>query len=97
MIENLETLAALARQRTMVRTATSLRISQSAVSKRIASLEQAYGQKLIERSGKNVILTAAGVRLVARVRPHVAGIREALKSPADEQRRYRITISHPGR
>jgi len=86
MIENLETLAALARFGTMLKTGTALRISQSAVSKRIATLEHTYGQKLIERSGKNVVLTKAGTEMVEKVRPLLAEIRGALKAQVIESR-----------
>ena len=49
MIENLETLIALSKTGTMMEASTSLRISQSAVSKRIAALERYYDRDLIER------------------------------------------------
>ncbi len=52
MIENLETLVQLSITGTMMETATRLKISQSAVSKRIASLEGYYDRKLVERHGR---------------------------------------------
>ncbi|MEM7217924.1 MAG: LysR family transcriptional regulator [Pseudomonadota bacterium] len=75
MIEHLETLVALSRTGTMMETATTLSISQSAVSKRIATLERHYDRKLIERQGRRVVLTASGVRLVERVGPLVSELR----------------------
>ena len=49
MVENLETLLALSRAGTMIEASTELRISQSAVSKRIAALENYYDRKLIQK------------------------------------------------
>lgn len=57
MIENLETLVVLSRTGTMMETATVLKISQSAVSKRIDALERYYDRDLIERHGRRVVLT----------------------------------------
>ena len=75
MIENLETLITLAKTGTMLETATVLKVSQSAVSKRIAALERHYDRQLVERSGRRVVLTAEGTRLVEKVAPLVAELR----------------------
>ena len=94
MLTNLETLATLAEAGTMTRTATQLRITQSAVSKRIAALEQQVGEKLIEPAGRKVRLTAFGIRLLDRTRPHLAAMREALlEEAAPQQGRLVIAIS----
>jgi DNA-binding transcriptional LysR family regulator len=75
MIENLETLVALSKAGTMMEASTALRISQSAVSKRIASLERYYDRELIERHGRRVVLTHHGIRLVERVTPLLSELR----------------------
>ena len=75
MIENLETLVALSKAGTMMEASTALRISQSAVSKRIASLERYYDRELIERHGRRVVLTHHGTRLVERVTPLLSELR----------------------
>ncbi len=75
MIENLETLVALSKEGTMMEASTALRISQSAVSKRIANLERYYDRKLIERHGRRVALTSHGTRLVERVTPLLSELR----------------------
>lgn len=75
MIENLETLVALSKTGTMMETSTNLRISQSAVSKRIAALERYYDRKLIERHGRRVVFTHHGTRLVERVTPLLSELR----------------------
>ena len=81
MIENIETLSALSEAGTMTKAATRLRISQSAVSKRIDVLENALGRKLVEPVGRRVRLTAAGIQLLEKTAPFMAALREAV---ADE-------------
>ena len=75
MIENLETLVTLSKSRTMVEASTALKISQSAVSKRIAVLERYYDRDLIERHGRRVVLTHHGTRLVEHVAPLLSELR----------------------
>lgn len=78
MIEQLEALAALAAEGTMGKAGTRLRISQSAVSKRVATLEGHLRRKLIEPQGRRVVLTLAGVRLLQRVGPLLDELRSAM-------------------
>lgn len=75
MIENLETLVTLSKTGTMLETSTVLKVSQSAVSKRIAALERYYDRKLIERQGRRVVLTGHGTRLVEKVTPLISELR----------------------
>ncbi len=75
MIENLETLVTLSKTGTMMETSTVLKISQSAVSKRIAVLERYYDRPLIERDGRRVVLTHHGTRLVEKVTPLISELR----------------------
>jgi DNA-binding transcriptional LysR family regulator len=75
VIENLETLVTLAKTGTMIETSTVLKISQSAVSKRIAALERYYDRALIERHGRRVVLTHQGTRLVEKVTPLLSELR----------------------
>lgn len=76
MIENLETLLALSRTGTMMEASTELRISQSAVSKRIAALEKYYDRKLIQKKGRRVELTQHGQRLVDKISPVLSELRD---------------------
>jgi len=76
VIENLETLLALARNGTMLEAATELRISQSAVSKRIAALEKFYDRKLIQKKGRRVELTQHGQQLVDKISPILSELRD---------------------
>ena len=75
MIEHLETLVTLSKSGTMMETSTVLKISQSAVSKRIDTLERHYGRPLIERRGRRVVLTHHGTRLVEKVTPLLSELR----------------------
>ena len=78
MIANIEALATLSELGTMTRAATRLRVTQSAVSKRIAALESQLGQKLVEPAGRGVRLTSYGVRLLDKTGPFMASLKEAL-------------------
>lgn len=82
MIENLETLLALSRTGTMLEASTELRVSQSAVSKRIAVLERYYNRKLIQKKGRRVELTQHGKQLVDRVSPILSELRDIFVAEA---------------
>lgn len=69
MFDNIETFLALAKKGKMGAAATHLRISQSAVSKRIAALELELNRELIEKEGRNVRLTAYGEQFATRITP----------------------------
>ncbi len=76
MIENMETLLVLSRTGTMMEASTELRISQSAVSKRIAALENYYDKHLIQKKGRRVELTQHGKRLVHKISPILSELRD---------------------
>lgn len=86
MIENLETLLALSRTGTMLEASTELRVSQSAVSKRIAVLERYYNRKLIQKKGRRVELTQHGKQLVDRVSPILSELRDLFVQEASAAR-----------
>lgn len=78
MIECLEALIALSEQGTMQRVAKNLFITQSAVSKRIAQLEEHYREKLIKRAGRKVVLTQKGHQITEKSRALVADYHQLL-------------------
>lgn len=78
-LERVQALLALAEHGTTARAATALRITQSAVSKRIAALEAELGYRLVEREGRRVRLNARGERLCLRVRGPLADLKAALR------------------
>jgi DNA-binding transcriptional LysR family regulator len=84
MLDGIEALIALEKFGTVSEAATRLRLTQSAVSKRIHALQNTVGYKLVEPHGRRVRLTASGLRLLERARPLVADLR-ALATPADGQ------------
>ncbi len=87
MIENLETLLELRKQGTMTKVSAVLRISQSAVSKRIATIEHYYGTKLVEKSGRNVSLTSEALNLVEKLGPLLVELREALREKREPDKK----------
>lgn len=78
MLDQLDALRALHETGTTRRAAARLRITQSAVSKRIAVLEARVGVALLERHGRNARLTPAGVRLLEEALPLVRALEERL-------------------
>jgi DNA-binding transcriptional LysR family regulator len=88
MLDAIEALAALEQLGTISEAAVRLRLTQSAVSKRLRALEDAVGFRLVEPDGRRVRLTARGVEFVQRARPLVAELR-ALTGPASG-----LSISH---
>ncbi|MES2640138.1 MAG: LysR family transcriptional regulator [Myxococcota bacterium] len=78
MLDQLDALRALHEAGTTRRAATRLRITQSAVSKRIAALEVRVGAPLLERHGRNARLTPAGLRLLEDALPLLRALEERL-------------------
>ncbi|MYD44583.1 MAG: LysR family transcriptional regulator [Gammaproteobacteria bacterium] len=94
MIKNLETLVQLAQTGTMKETATRMNISQGAVSKRIAAIENYYGKKIIERHGRRVELTQHGRKLVDRTMPLLQEVRSVfLEDTALQSGRIIVGVS----
>src|SRR5262245_60415249 len=80
MLDGVDALIALERFGTVSEAAIRLRLTQSAVSKRIQALQRAVGCELVERVGRRLRFTAAGVEFLERARPLVADLR-GLTSP----------------
>ena len=87
MISYIEALEALAQEGTMIRAGTRLRLTQSAISKRIQALEDELRQPLIEKRGRRVALTPQAVQFLEKTRPlflgsasNSQGVAEALRS-----------------
>ncbi len=68
MVEGIEALLALERTGTISEAAAQLRLTQSAVSKRIQALENELKFKLIEPEGRRVRLTSKGVLFLNKAR-----------------------------
>jgi len=83
-LAHVEALAAFAEAGTMTRAAVRLRLTQSAVSKRIAALEAEVGRALVRREGRRATLTSEGSALLERVGPLLAQIRDAVERESPE-------------
>ncbi|MCX4775714.1 LysR family transcriptional regulator [Streptomyces sp. NBC_01264] len=74
------------------RAATTLSISQQALSKRIARLESALGAELFDRGGHGVRLTEAGRRFLEPARGALAAADRALAAVREERRPLRVDV-----
>ncbi len=77
-MDRLEALEAVLREGTMARAAVRLRITTSAVSKRLAALERELGRPVLRRDGRRVLLTPEGRRILEATSPLVARLRETM-------------------
>ena len=75
MWDGIDALIALEKFGTVTEAATRLRLTQSAVSKRIRALQGAVGFPLVEPDGRRVRLTPGAIGLLERARPLVAELR----------------------
>jgi len=75
MLAGIDALIALEKFGTVSEAAIRLRLTQSAVSKRIQALQRAIGLKLVEPDGRRLRLSAAAIDFLERARPLVADLR----------------------
>jgi len=94
-LQQLEALQAVAAEGTTAKAAARLRVTQSAVSKRVAALEVAVGGVLLEPHGRGVRLTPAAKRLLESASPLLASLRDVVASVArsDERAPLRVAAS----
>lgn len=81
MLDEIDALAALEQLGTVSEAAVRLRLTQSAVSKRLRSLQDKVGFPLVVPDGRRLRLSPRGVELLTRAKPLVAELR-ALARPA---------------
>jgi DNA-binding transcriptional LysR family regulator len=74
----LSTLLTVAEERSFTRAAKRLGVSPSAVSHAMRGLEERLGVRLLARTTRSVAPTEAGEQLLARLRPALADVRDAL-------------------
>ena len=74
----LSTLLAVAEERSFTRAAKRLGVSPSAVSHAMRGLEERLGVRLLARTTRSVAPTEAGEQLLARLRPALTEVRDAL-------------------
>ena len=94
----LESFVAVADEGSFSRAAERLFVTQPAVSKRIASLEEDLGVPLFDRLGRQLALTEAGSSLLAsarRILNDIANSRDAIQTLGDQVAgRLRLATSH---
>src|SRR5438105_169759 len=88
MLDGIDALIALERYGTVSEAAVRLRLTQSAVSKRLQSLQATLGFRVAEPDGRRIRLTAQALDFLQHARPLVAELR-ALGAPAQ-----RGSLSH---
>ena len=97
-IEDLHAFITVARRGTFSAAADTLHLTQPAVSKRVAALEQALDTRLFDRIGRRVTLTEAGRSLLNRAEKILADVedtRRAIINLAGEVRgRLSVATSH---
>ena len=74
MLDGLKALIIVEKLGTVSEAAVHLRLTQSAVSKRIQALEIEIGYRVVERDGRKLRLTSAGLDLLARAKPLILEI-----------------------
>lgn len=92
MILEIETLEALSKHKTMSATATSLYVTQSTVSKRIQSLEDKCGEKLVVKNGRYVELTEFALHLIKESSPHITSIKDLVANSSNITQRRVISL-----
>lgn len=94
MVEGIEALLALERTGTISEAAAQLRLTQSAVSKRIQSLENELKLKLIEPDGRRVKLTATGHNFLDKARVLFSELKNLKQIESDSAaKKFSIALS----
>ena len=93
MLEGIDALVALETFGTVSEAASRLRLTQSAVSKRIQTLEAQVGFRLVEPQGRRLRLTPRAVDFLDRARPLVSELRGLLKRGAREDSAAALSLA----
>ena len=94
MVEGIEALLALERTGTISEAAAQLRLTQSAVSKRIQSLESELKFKLIEPDGRRVRITQKGQIFLNKARVLISELKNLkVIETENDTKRYSIALS----
>lgn len=94
MVDGLEALLALERTGTISEAAAQLRLTQSAVSKRIQSLQNEVKFAVIEPDGRRVRLTPRALLLLQKARPLILELKSLRQMPIEnEMTQFSIGIS----
>lgn len=92
-LRHLRCLAAVGQERNLVRAASALALTQPAVSKTMAELEDIMGRQLLVRRRRGVDLTAAGEVLLRHAVATLRGLREGLTQALDEAEGEQVRVA----
>jgi LysR family glycine cleavage system transcriptional activator len=84
---------AAARTGSLTRAAESLHLTHGAISHQIKALEEEFGVRLVERSGRGIRLTDEGERFAARVRTALAELADAVRELGDRSNPRQLRLS----
>lgn len=93
MLDGIDALVALETFGTVSEAASRLRLTQSAVSKRLQALETQVGFRLVEPQGRRLRLTPRAVDFLDRARPLVSELRGLLKRGAQESSATSLSLA----
>ena len=98
-LRQLESFVTVVEQGSMSRAAVALHLAQPSVSRQVALLEQELGQRLLERNGRGVQATQAGLALLTHARAMLASAQQARRQIHDlsEQPSGRVVVGLPHR
>ncbi|QRQ87467.1 LysR substrate-binding domain-containing protein [Cupriavidus oxalaticus] len=92
-MSELHAFAAAAKLGSFTRAAETLCVTQGAISRAIARLEEHFGQPLLQRNAHRLVLTDAGQKLLDAVAEPLAAIENASAALLAGDRRHRLTLS----
>jgi LysR family glycine cleavage system transcriptional activator len=84
---------AAARAGSLTRAAESLHLTHGAISHQIKALEEEFGVKLVERSGRGIRLTGEGERFAARLRTVLAELGDAVRKVTEQGNPRQLRLS----
>ena len=84
---------AAARAGSLTRAAESLHLTHGAISHQIKALEEEFGVKLVERSGRGIRLTGEGERFAARLRTVLAELGDAVREVTEQGNPRQLRLS----
>lgn len=92
-MRHLNCLVVVAQERSMVKAARMLALTQPAVSKTILELEELVGRKLLLRHGRGIELTPAGHVLVDYAGASLRSLREGLDAAAGQPQQHQVSVA----
>ena len=89
LLDGLGVMAAVVKAGSFLRAGEALGLTQSAVSRAVARLEQRAGVRLFRRTARSISLTEEGSQFYEAIVPHLEAIAEATMTAADSTKRVR--------